>query len=204
MFVMSSLDFTHYLNKLDAAHAPQFPLPGDLPFTHRQGDFDVIILHRQYGVLLGEIKSVGLYDNNPTDKTVADKVTKAVKQLHKCEEVVNHVMSDVAPGVSVRKTLILPYISRARLQQVLNGDSQLAQECRPGLTETGANTNPTGGATTTSPPPLQYRDVLVVTRSDKLNEERRDVRGDLKPQAFAMVCSKTKANKLSSDPVLDF
>nr|KAG5694150.1 hypothetical protein BaRGS_001477 [Batillaria attramentaria] len=128
MFVISSLDFAHYLNKLDAAHAAQFPLPGDLPSTHRRGDFDVIILHQQYGVLLGEIKSVGLHDNNPTDKTVAERVSKAVKQLDKCEKVVNHVTSDVAPGVSVRKTLILPYISRTQLQHVLDGDSQLAQQ----------------------------------------------------------------------------
>nr|KAG5692352.1 hypothetical protein BaRGS_033217 [Batillaria attramentaria] len=127
MFVMSSLDFTDYLNKLDATNAAQFPLPGDLPATQREGDFDVIVIHRKYGVLLGEIKSVGIHDNNPTDKAVADKVSKAVKQLDKCERVVNHVMSDVAPGVSVRKTLILPYISRTQLQHVLDGDSQLAQ-----------------------------------------------------------------------------
>nr|KAG5692897.1 hypothetical protein BaRGS_031401 [Batillaria attramentaria] len=241
MFVMSSLDFTDYLNKLDATHAAQFPLPGDLPATQREGDFDVIVIHREYGVLLGEIKSVGIHGNNPTDKAVADKVTKAVKQLDKCEKVVNHVMSDVAPGVSVRKTLILPYISRTQLQHVLDGDSQLAQGhpvvilslypvslavsrliqqqlvmtlqadpttqqaaaavhflhydlvnrpgdvevarqrvqslgCRPAHTETGANINPTSVGTTTSPPRLQYRDVLVVTRSDELREETRDVR----------------------------
>nr|KAG5694828.1 hypothetical protein BaRGS_019205 [Batillaria attramentaria] len=127
MFVMTSLDFTDYLNKLDATHAAQFPLPGDLPSTQREGDFDVIVIHRKYGVLLGEIKSVGIHGNNPTDKAVADKVTKAVKQLDKCEKVVNHVMSDVVPGVSVRKTLILPYISRTQLEHVLDGDSQLAQ-----------------------------------------------------------------------------
>nr|KAG5688811.1 hypothetical protein BaRGS_017043 [Batillaria attramentaria] len=220
MFVMSSLKFTDYLNKLDATHAAQFPLPGDLPATQREGDFDVIVIHRKYGVLLGEIKSVGIHDNKPTDKAVADKVSKAVKQLDKCERVVNHVMSDVAPGVSVRKTLILPYISRTQLQHVLDGDSQLAQqldmtlkadpttkqaaaavhflqydlynrpgdveaalqtlqslEPRPGHTETGANINPTSVGTTTSPPRLQYRDVLVVTRSDELREETRDVRG---------------------------
>nr|KAG5692904.1 hypothetical protein BaRGS_031408 [Batillaria attramentaria] len=219
MFVMSSLDFTHYLNKLDATHAAQFPLPGDLPSTQREGDFDVIVIHREYGVLLGEIKSVGIHGNNPTDKAVADRVTKAVKQLDKCEQVVNHVMSDVARGVSVRKTLILPYISRTQLQHVLDGDSQLAQQqlvmtlqadptsqqaaaavhflhydlyrpgdveaalqtlqsldCRPGHTETGANINPTSVGTTTSPPRPQYRDVIVVTRSDELREETRDVR----------------------------
>nr|KAG5685194.1 hypothetical protein BaRGS_030342 [Batillaria attramentaria] len=127
MFVMSSLHFTAYLKKLDATHAAQFPLPGDLPATQREGDFDVIVIHRKYGVLLGEIKSVGIHGNNPTDKAVAHKVSKAVEQLEKCEKVVNHVMSDVAPGVSVRKTLILPYISRTQLQHVLDGDSQLAQ-----------------------------------------------------------------------------
>nr|KAG5688810.1 hypothetical protein BaRGS_017042 [Batillaria attramentaria] len=131
MFVMSSLDFTDYLKKLDATHAAQFPLPRNLLSTiHREGEFDVIIIHRKYGVLLGEIKSVGIHSNNPTDKAVADKVSKAVKQLDMCEKVVNHVTSDVAPGVSVRKTLILPYISRTQLQHVLDGDSQLAQNNR--------------------------------------------------------------------------
>nr|KAG5688818.1 hypothetical protein BaRGS_017050 [Batillaria attramentaria] len=291
MFVMSSLNFTDYLNKLDATQAAQFPLPRDLHATQREGDFDVIVIHRKYGVLLGEIKSVGIHDNNPTDKAVAEKVSKAVKQLDKCERVVNHVMSDVAPGVSVRKTLILPYISRTQLQHVLDGDSQLAQADpttqqaaaavhflyydllnRPGdveaalqtlqslvpatrgqqlhvlideaeftdrevarevsrfneihnysdsgtpspsdgprvirlrheggdhtgrwpvecwrcgamvarvLTEdlhVGANINPTSVGTTTSPPRLQYRDVLVLTCSDELREETRDVRADV-------------------------
>nr|KAG5692906.1 hypothetical protein BaRGS_031410 [Batillaria attramentaria] len=307
MFVMSSLDFTDYLNKLDATHAAQFPLPGDLPSTQREGDFDVIVIHRKYGVLLGEIKSVGIHDNNPTDKAVADKVTKAVKQLDKCEKVVNHVMSDVAPGVSVRKTLILPYISRTQLQHVLDGDSQLAKQQlvmtlqadpttqqaaaavhflhydlwnRPGdveaalqtlqslvpttrgqqlhvlideadfslrevargvseanyvhnysdsgtpypsdgprvirlrheggdhtgrwpvecwrcgaivarvLTEdlhVGANINPTSVGTTTSPPRLQYRDVIVLTRNAELLEETRDVRGQVTSQASGVV-----------------
>nr|KAG5692921.1 hypothetical protein BaRGS_031425 [Batillaria attramentaria] len=175
MFVMSSLDFTDYLKKLDATHAAQFPLPRDLSSTQREGEFDVIVIHRKYGVLLGEIKSVGIHDNNPADKGVADKVTKAVKQLDKCEQVVNHVMSDVAPGVSVRKTLILPYISRTQLQYVLDGDSQLAQRSGEG-SQHGANINPTSVGTTTSPPRLQYRDVLVVTRSQELREETRDVR----------------------------
>nr|KAG5694829.1 hypothetical protein BaRGS_019206 [Batillaria attramentaria] len=40
----------------------------------------------------------------------------------------------------------------------------------------GANINPTSVGTTTSPPCLQYRDVIVVTRSDELREETRDVR----------------------------
>nr|KAG5688804.1 hypothetical protein BaRGS_017036 [Batillaria attramentaria] len=126
MFVMSSLKFTDYLNKLDATHAAQFPLPGDLPATQRER---ATLTSSSYTantcVLLGEIKSVGIHGNNPTDKAVADKVSKAVEQLEKCEKVVNHVMSDVAPGVSVRKTLILPYISRTQLQHVLDGDSQL-------------------------------------------------------------------------------
>nr|KAG5688822.1 hypothetical protein BaRGS_017054 [Batillaria attramentaria] len=254
MFVMSSLDFTDYLKKLDATHAAQFPLPGDLPATQREGDFDVIVIHRKYGVLLGEIKSVGIHGNNPTDKAVADKVSKAVKQLDKCERVVNHVMSDVAPGVSVRKTLILPYISRTQLQHVLDGDSQLAQghpvvvlslypyslavsrliqqqlvmtlqadpttqqaaaavhflqydlynrpgdveaalqtlqslDTRRGHTETGANINPTSVGTTTSPPRLQYRDVLVVTRSEELREETRDVRGEQRQEAMFVMSS---------------
>nr|KAG5692918.1 hypothetical protein BaRGS_031422 [Batillaria attramentaria] len=311
MFVMSSLDFTNYLNKLDATHAAHFQLPGDLPPTQREGDFDVIVIHRKYGVLLGEIKSVGIHDNNPTDKAVADKVTKAVKQLDKCEQVVNHVMSDVAPGVSVRKTLILPYISRTQLQHVLDGDSQLAQADpttqqaaaavhflhydlynRPGdvvaarqrvqslarffentqpngfkfgcnvplaqfkstevaravsrasdvhnysdsgtpspsdgprvirlrheggdhtgrwpvecwgcgaivarvLTEdlhVGANINPTSVGTTTSPPRLQYGDVIVVTRSEELREETRDVRDGLERRIVVWLPGRMQVN----------
>nr|KAG5694826.1 hypothetical protein BaRGS_019203 [Batillaria attramentaria] len=222
MFVMSSLDFTHYLNKLDATHAAQFPLPGDLPSTQREGDFDVIVIHRKYGVLLGEIKSVGIHDNNPTDKAVADKVTKAVKQLDKYVRaavalcVCSDVMSDrttpwhvdaavlgkldscLAASRLVHQQLVMTLQADPTPHQAVHflhydlanrpGDVEAAlqtlesMECRPGHTETGANINPTSVGTTTSPPRLQYRDVLVLTRSEEVREETRDDRGQGRAQ----------------------
>nr|KAG5689747.1 hypothetical protein BaRGS_009781 [Batillaria attramentaria] len=184
MFVMSSLDFTHYMNKLDATHAAHFPLPGDLPSTQREGDFDVIVIHREYGVLLGEIKSVGIHGDNPTDKAVADKVTKAVKQLDSLaasrlieQQLVMTLQADPTTQQAAAAVHFLQYDLvnqpgdvKAALQRVQS------LENRPGHTETGANINPTSVGTTTSPPRLQYRDVIVLTRNAELLEETRDVR----------------------------
>ncbi|KAK7098194.1 uncharacterized protein [Littorina saxatilis] len=130
MFILSQLQFGSYLNEpAYAAAAKQLPRPKDLP-RDRQGDFDFLLIHRQHGILVGELKSVGKNSNaaNETDDDViAEKVEKAVKQLDKSERVVRHLVSDMGPGMTVKKTLFLPYVSSAQLERVLDNDQQLEQ-----------------------------------------------------------------------------
>ncbi|KAK7106592.1 hypothetical protein V1264_017826 [Littorina saxatilis] len=133
MFILSQLQFGSYLNEpAYAAAAKQLPRPRDLA-QDRQGDFDFLMIHRQHGILIGELKSVGKKKgvsnetHPPADPFLAKKVKQAVKQLDKSERVVRHLVSDIGPGMTVKKTLFLPYISSAQLERVLDNDEQLEQ-----------------------------------------------------------------------------
>ncbi|XP_070203326.1 uncharacterized protein [Littorina saxatilis] len=133
MFILSQLQFGSYLNEpAYAAAAKQLPRPKDSA-QDRQGDFDFLLIHRQHGILIGELKSVGKTKGAsnetqpPADPFLAKKVQQAVKQLDKSERVVRHLMSDIGPGRTVKKTIFLPYISSAQLERVLDNDEQLKQ-----------------------------------------------------------------------------
>ncbi|KAK7094313.1 uncharacterized protein [Littorina saxatilis] len=141
MFILSQLSFGNYLNQhAYAAAAAQLPRPSDLDTQqtkYSDGEADFVLIHRQHGILIGELKSVGMsqaFAQNPqppADADVAKRVTKAVKQLDKSETVVRHLVSDVAPGMTVRKTLLLPYQSSAQLKRVLDNNPKLKKAaCR--------------------------------------------------------------------------
>ncbi|KAK7106667.1 uncharacterized protein [Littorina saxatilis] len=128
MFVVSELNFKDYLNKpFYAKHTGKLPKPANLPKELRhhgkQGDFDILVIHRQYGILIGEIKSVGKTKASQADTEVVKVIDKAVKQLDKCEVHARHMVSDIAPGLTVRKTLFLPYVSQAQLQRILHDEN---------------------------------------------------------------------------------
>ncbi|XP_070207916.1 uncharacterized protein [Littorina saxatilis] len=128
MFVVSELNFKDYLNKpFYAKQTGKLPKPANLPKEHRhhgkQGDFDILVIHRKHGILVGEIKSVGKTEASRADTEVVKVIDKAVKQLDKCEVHARHMVSDIAPGLTVRKTLFLPYVSRAQLQRILDDEN---------------------------------------------------------------------------------
>ncbi|KAK7094307.1 uncharacterized protein [Littorina saxatilis] len=141
MFILSQLSFGNYLNQpAYTAAAAQLPRPSQLDtkktkYSHGEADF--VLIHRQHGILIGELKSVGKSracaknPQPPADAEVAKRVTKAVKQLDRSETVMRYLVSDVAPGLTVRKTLFLPYVSTEQLERVLDNDPQLEQAvCR--------------------------------------------------------------------------
>ncbi|KAK7094327.1 hypothetical protein V1264_007967 [Littorina saxatilis] len=141
MFILSQLSFGNYLNQhAYAAAAAQLPRPSDLDTQqtkYSDGEADFVLIHRQHGILIGELKSVGRYQvdvNNPqppADADVAKRVTKAVEQLDRSERVVRHLVSDVAPALTVRKTLFLPYVSTGQLKRILDNNPHLKQAvCR--------------------------------------------------------------------------
>ena len=135
MFILSQLNFGSYLNQPSyAAAVAELPKPTDLdPRYQWDGDFDIVLIHRRYGILLGELKSVGRTQAGvrrtqaQADAVVAKKIEKAVKQLDKSETVVRHVLSGVAPGLTVKNTLLLPYVPRSQLRRVLAADPTLEQ-----------------------------------------------------------------------------
>jgi hypothetical protein len=56
-------------------------------------------------------------------------VAKAFKQLDKEVTAARTAISDVAPGVPVKASLFLPYVSGQQLQRVLQQDVKLLQVC---------------------------------------------------------------------------
>ncbi|XP_070207914.1 uncharacterized protein [Littorina saxatilis] len=141
MFILSQLSFGNYLNQpAYAAATAQLPRPSQLDTKktkYSDGEADFVLIHRQHGILIGELKSVGKSQacsqnpQPPADADVAKRVTKAVKQLDRSETVVRHLVSDVSPGLTVRKALFLPYVSTEQLERVLDNDPQLKQAvCR--------------------------------------------------------------------------
>ena len=148
MFILSQLNFGSYLNKPSyAAAAAQLPRPINLPQNDRKGDFDVLVIHRRYGILIGELKAVGINqaDLNQTqaeaDSSVAKRVKQAVSQLDKSETLVKHLVSDIAPQLTVRKTLFLPYVTRTQLERVLAEHPQLEQVHRHTWAHTQTHTH---------------------------------------------------------------
>ncbi|XP_070191790.1 uncharacterized protein [Littorina saxatilis] len=134
MFVLSQLNFGHYLNDPSfAAAASTLARPEDLKAENKhRGDFDVLIIHRRHGILVGEIKAIGdtisSLPQQQQDQQVTKKVEQAIKQLHKAEDVLKHLTDYLQPPPRVQKTLMLPNITRAQLQRVLGDNPQLTQD----------------------------------------------------------------------------
>ena len=123
MFLISELNFGDYLSKQAYRQATEgLPKPADLPEDQRHGDFDVLLVHRERGVVVGEVKSV---DSMAPARMVAKRLTYAAKQLGRGKKMVEHIISDLASGLPVRKTFFLPLLSRNKLTKVLETNAKL-------------------------------------------------------------------------------
>nr|KAG5694820.1 hypothetical protein BaRGS_019197 [Batillaria attramentaria] len=114
MMVVSQLKFGKYLREpAYAAAAAHLPNPitcdkskvsqVDLMFvsSYKQGEFDILMIHRHHGILVGEVKSIGLNPENMDTpakeaKAIVNRIDKAVDQLNKARKVLEHLVSDVA------------------------------------------------------------------------------------------------------------
>lgn len=132
---LSKFPFGSYLNEPHFAPAAvHLPLPTNLPpkfpWKWRQGDFDVLIIHRKYGFVICEIKAVG-YNNEKSEEeqyeSVKKKIAEAITQLNKAETMLSHLVSDIAPGMRIIKTIACPNLTTLQIQKILNEDKQLQQ-----------------------------------------------------------------------------
>ncbi|XP_025112901.1 uncharacterized protein LOC112575337 isoform X2 [Pomacea canaliculata] len=138
MVGLTQLQFGQYLGEpCYAAAATHLPrpsnLPPSLPNNWKQGDFDVLLIHRQHGLVVCEVKAVG--DNiqsvnmsqQDVDNNIRQKLSNAVSQLDKAEAMLSHLVSDIAPGLPVTKVIAFPNLTARQLQQAISGDSLLIQ-----------------------------------------------------------------------------
>ncbi|XP_076438208.1 uncharacterized protein LOC143277310 isoform X2 [Babylonia areolata] len=133
MIVLSEMGFRRYLdNQVDpVSAAARALLPNVYGMGRRvpDGDFDVLIISKKYGLICGEVKSVGA-TGNACDSTIVKKVRKALSQLEKGERVLKHLVSDLPP-VTVTKVLMLPNVSIQQLRQAMATHQVAASElCR--------------------------------------------------------------------------
>ena len=98
----------------------------------------MLVIHPTYGLLVGEVKSVGdTFSGSPSlttreEAAVVKRVAKAVRQLDKEEAVLKHLVSDLQHPPRVRKTLLLPNVTRAQLRSVLASRPALERVCDDG------------------------------------------------------------------------
>nr|KAG5693114.1 hypothetical protein BaRGS_014064 [Batillaria attramentaria] len=144
MMVMTQLNFRRYLSEqefenylvkrggpVDVSSAVRhFPQPTQMGQFFLDGDFDILIITRRHGLIVGEMKSVGDETSNPQNllEAIGQRVQKAVKQLNKAGRVLQHLVSDMQVNVNIRKTLMLPNVSTEQLTQVFNADSTIELE----------------------------------------------------------------------------
>ncbi|XP_025113005.1 uncharacterized protein LOC112575385 [Pomacea canaliculata] len=126
MFVISQFDYNSYLTTLkDTISGHQLPMPAKLRQQDQNyGDFDLLIVHRQYGLVVVVVKtcSVGSGDGQDDTKLV-DEVKKGVNQLLDAEHMLQHLLSDQQWNLAVHKTLMLPNVSEEVLRDELEKHS---------------------------------------------------------------------------------
>ncbi|XP_025097862.1 uncharacterized protein LOC112566110 [Pomacea canaliculata] len=135
MFLLSQLNFSDYLNEpsyaATAKQMPQlrYPRPITLGRQYKKGEFDILLIHRHYGILVGEVKSVGHDPAYRSDDHVSKKAEQAVQQMVRSASVLKHLVKDLTTvcEIPVRTTLILPFIQRSQLHQVLQSYPKLGK-----------------------------------------------------------------------------
>ncbi|KAL8587201.1 hypothetical protein ACOMHN_013287 [Nucella lapillus] len=111
-----------------------FRRPRDLPPHLQRGEVDVLIIHRDHGFVVMEIKALGdmLYhskDESSVQQSICDKVRKSLKQLDKDVEVLKYLLEDAA--VTVTRVLVMPNLDRHTVREALSRHPTLSQAfCR--------------------------------------------------------------------------
>ena len=127
--VISQLRFRKYLDRenctspVDVATVARLPNWQSLPADLAEGECDVLVIHREQGLIVGEVKSTGGGDffsrqpENQQNQMIVNKVEKAVKQLNNKEIALRRLASDL--NIAITKTIISPFLTSAQLLRAL-------------------------------------------------------------------------------------
>lgn len=130
---LSHYPFVSYLGEEGfypaVAHLPlSSNLPKTYPLNWRQGDFDVLLIHRQYGFVVLEVKAVRI--NDETTEQVSKKLKEAAEQLKKAESMLSHLVSDISSGLRITKTIACPNLTTDQVQEIINNNELLGKVSR--------------------------------------------------------------------------
>lgn len=114
-----------------AAHLPvSCNLPEKWHKSWKQGDFDVLLIHKQYGFVICEVKAMAYNTHSSKEerrKQMAKTLKEAKTQLDKAEAMLSHLVSDIAPDVRITKTIVCPNLTSYDIQQIMCENQQLQQ-----------------------------------------------------------------------------
>ncbi|XP_025079778.1 uncharacterized protein LOC112555555 [Pomacea canaliculata] len=142
MFVLSQLYFGQNSGEPCYSAAadylpPSHSVPPAPPRNWEEGDFDLLIIHRTYGLVVCEVKAFG--DNSSksgmsqqdVDSKIRSKLKEAILQVDRAEAVLSHLVSDIVPGLRITKTIAFPNLTGHQVQQALVEDPILIEDlCR--------------------------------------------------------------------------
>ncbi|XP_025113445.1 uncharacterized protein LOC112575681 [Pomacea canaliculata] len=149
MFVLTQFSYDDYLRCPSPDYTGhRLPVPSGLTGGTRDQDigcFDVLIIHRLHGVVVGVVKTVS--ENNDgsedgeqrTEELLISEVYEGLRQLQRAESMIRHLMSDKSPISVVRLSLMLPNITKSTLRRTLEIKNKnvhrvkKTKTCRPRL-----------------------------------------------------------------------
>ncbi|XP_025111732.1 uncharacterized protein LOC112574720 [Pomacea canaliculata] len=143
MVGVSQLLFDDYLrDSCDDDAAGELPRPNrhyfDLRQKWKERDIDVLLIHRQFGLVICKIftfdNSVNQH-NTSREEMTKDSITeiktnlqKAIHQLYMAGFEVKDLVSGISDHLRVIKTIVFPNLTTNQLHQVLLGDSDLKRD----------------------------------------------------------------------------
>ncbi|XP_025112603.1 uncharacterized protein LOC112575166 isoform X2 [Pomacea canaliculata] len=137
MFVLSQFKYEDYLNNPgNTFENNSLPVPAGFTDKTNVGCFDILIIHRRLGVLVGVIKSLSDKDDGSEeserkiDDMLVREVSEAVEQLKYAKSMMEHLMSDQKHKPAVQTTLMFPNVTLSSLQRALGSHSQVVQSLR--------------------------------------------------------------------------
>ncbi|XP_025112578.1 uncharacterized protein LOC112575159 [Pomacea canaliculata] len=137
MFVLSQFKYEDYLNKPGNNFANHgLPVPARFEGKTNVDCFDILIIHRRFGVLIGIVKSPSDRDDGSEDyerkihNMLVSEVCEAVTQVKYAKSMMEHLMSDQKHKPAVQMGLMFPNVTLSSLQRVLGNHSKVTQSLR--------------------------------------------------------------------------
>ncbi|XP_025112058.1 uncharacterized protein LOC112574909 isoform X1 [Pomacea canaliculata] len=136
MFVISQFDYDKYLaNPRKEFTDHNLPKPSKLRKSDKHyGDFDILIIHRHHGLVVGVVKTCSVESTQGVGDTtdmVVEELKQGCTQLDEAEKMLQHLLSDLISNqnqqMKFQKILILPNLSEERLGTVLKENQNMEQ-----------------------------------------------------------------------------
>lgn len=98
-----------------------FPVPRESDEKGIQrGRFDILIIHKQYGFIVIQVKAIGDREMGESlNEAVMKRISKAKMKTEHLEKVLKHIISDVTVNIPISSVLALPHLDRRLLESAL-------------------------------------------------------------------------------------